>query len=123
MKPLLNDIKVNGEVIPAAVIAAEAQNHPAPPGKPGQAWKAAAEALAVRALLLQEAARRGIAAAPRDRGEGLIEDEDEARIRALLETELGLCPTPRDWATRARAMIARLVSEAQIQGVTLATTS
>lgn len=119
MKPLLNDIRVNGEVIPAAVIAAEAQNHPAPPGKPGHAWKAAAEALAVRALLLQEAARRGIAPAPRDRGEGLIEDEDEARIRALIEVELGLCPTPRDWATRARAMTLRLAGEARIEGVTL----
>lgn len=120
MKPLLTDIKVNGEVIPAALIAAEAQNHPAPPGKPGLAWKAAAEALAIRALLLQEAARRGIAPAPRDRGEGLIEDEDEARIRALLDLELGLCPSPRDWAARARSMIARLAGEARIEGLTLA---
>ena len=37
MKPLLPEIVVNGEVIPAALIATEAQNHPAPKSKPGLA--------------------------------------------------------------------------------------
>ena len=58
MKPLLTDVTVNGEVIPAALIAAEAQNHPAPPGKPGLAWRAAAEALAVRASASATSASR-----------------------------------------------------------------
>ena len=40
--PLLPEVAVNGETIPAAAIAAEAQLHPAPPGKPGLAWRAAA---------------------------------------------------------------------------------
>ncbi|NCO17517.1 MAG: peptidase, partial [Alphaproteobacteria bacterium] len=62
--PLQPELCVNGEVIPAAAIAAEAQNHPAPPGKPGLAWRAAARALAVRALLLQEARRLGLSPAP-----------------------------------------------------------
>ncbi|HMO08944.1 MAG TPA: peptidase, partial [Paracoccaceae bacterium] len=47
---LLNDISVNGRVIPAATIATEAQNHPAPRGKPGHAWQAAARALALREI-------------------------------------------------------------------------
>ncbi|MFN3500265.1 MAG: hypothetical protein ACK40A_17875, partial [Pannonibacter indicus] len=56
-------ITVNGTVIPASRIAAEAQNHPAASGRPGDAWRAAARALAIRQLLLDEALRRGVAAA------------------------------------------------------------
>ena len=48
MKPLLPDVTVNGVLIDPALIANEAQNHPAPQGKPGLAWQAAARALAVR---------------------------------------------------------------------------
>ena len=64
MTPLLPEVCVNGEIIAAERIAAEAQNHPAPHGKPGLAWKAAARALAVRTLLLQEARRQGIDTRP-----------------------------------------------------------
>ena len=46
MKPLLPPVTVNGVTISPERIAAEAQNHPAPKGKPGLAWKAAARALA-----------------------------------------------------------------------------
>ena len=45
-------ISVNGKVIPREVIAREVQNHPAE--KPILAWQAAARALVVRELLLQE---------------------------------------------------------------------
>ena len=79
------DVMVNGEVIPARLIAAEAQNHPAPPGKPGLAWRAAARALAVRALLLQEAARLGLAPEPRALGPGRRESDEEALARAVIE--------------------------------------
>lgn len=65
MTPLLPEVVVNGETIPPAAIAAEAQMHPAPAGKPGLAWRAAARALAVRALLRQEAARTGLLPEPR----------------------------------------------------------
>lgn len=85
MKPLLPEITVNGEVIEAARIAAEAQNHPAPQGKPGLAWQAAARALAVRALLLQEARRRGLTPDPTETLPGQLETEDEALIRQLLD--------------------------------------
>ena len=35
MAALFPDLVVNGETVPAAVVAAEAQNHEAPKGKPG----------------------------------------------------------------------------------------
>ncbi len=88
MQPLLSTVTVNGEVISPEAIAAEAQNHPAPKAKPGIAWMAAARALAVRALLLQEAHRRGLTPAPQQVGEGRIETEDEALIRQLLDLAL-----------------------------------
>ncbi|MCV2869075.1 peptidylprolyl isomerase [Defluviimonas sp. WL0002] len=99
MGPLLTDITVNGEVIPAAAIAAEAQMHAAPKGKPGLAWRAAGRALAVRALLLQEARRRGLAPLPVTDG-GLAETEDEALVRQLLD--LAVKPNAADEA-KARA--------------------
>lgn len=85
MTPLLNDVTVNGEVIPAARIAAEAQNHPAPAGKPGIAWMAAARALTIRALLLQEARARGLSASPEEIAPGQRETEEEALVRQLLD--------------------------------------
>lgn len=88
MAPLFPKVRVNGELIPASAIAAEAQMHPAPKGKPGLAWRAAARALAVRALLLQEARARGLAPAPRDLGEGRRETPEEALIRGLLDAEV-----------------------------------
>ena len=41
-RPLFPDIVVNGVTLDADDIAAEAQNHPAPRGKPGIAWRKAA---------------------------------------------------------------------------------
>lgn len=83
--PLLSDVSVNGVAIPAARIAAEAQNHPAPPGKPGIAWRAAARALALREALLQQARAEGLLAEPAEVAPGQIETPDEALIRALIE--------------------------------------
>ncbi|WP_415182475.1 peptidylprolyl isomerase [Phaeovulum sp.] len=88
MTPLLSDVTVNGEAISAAAIADEAQNHPAPKAKPGLAWVAAARALAIRALLLQEAARRGLTPDPQAVAEGQVETADEALIRQLLDEAL-----------------------------------
>ena len=84
MKPLFPAITVNGVEISAQRIANEAQNHPAPKGKPGYAYKDAARALAVRELLLQEARRRGIAPEPAEVSAGQVETEEEALIRQLL---------------------------------------
>jgi peptidyl-prolyl cis-trans isomerase C len=85
---LFPDVTVNGETIPQAAIAAEAQNHIAPKDKPGIAWRKAAQALAIRALLLQEARARGLAADPEELSPGRVETEDEALIRALLDEAL-----------------------------------
>jgi peptidyl-prolyl cis-trans isomerase C len=74
---------VNGETIAPASIAAEAQHHPAK--TPRAAAELAARALVVRKLLLDEAARLDIEAAPVFLDDGRRESEEEARIRALLE--------------------------------------
>lgn len=89
---LFPDVVVNGEIIPSAAIAAEAQNHTAPKDKPGIAWRKAAQALMIRALLLQEARKRGLEADPEELGPGRVETDDEALIRALLDEALTLAP-------------------------------
>lgn len=85
MKPLLPPVIVNGSEIAPERIAAEAQNHPAPKSKPGLAWKAAARALAIRELMLQEARNRGLRPDPQEPEPGRIETEDEALVRQLME--------------------------------------
>lgn len=79
------DLVVNGEAVPQGTVAAETQNHTAPEGKPGIAWRKAARAVAVRTLMLQEARRRGIAPQPAEVGPGRFETEEEAVIRGLLD--------------------------------------
>jgi len=96
MKPLFPDVLVNGKSIPSAAIAAEAQNHEAPSGKPGLAWKAAARALVVRELLLAEAAEQGVKADPAMLSPGKIETTDEAQIRGYLEEHLTPSPVKDD---------------------------
>lgn len=89
---LFPDVVVNGETIPSAAIAAEAQNHTAPKGKPGLAWRKAAQALTIRALLLQEAARRGLTPDVQELAPGRFETEDESLIRILLEEAVDMPP-------------------------------
>lgn len=100
MTPLLSDVSVNGQKIPAEAIAAEAQHHRAPKNKPGLAWTAAARALAIRTLLLQEARRRDLRADPQQVGDGLYETEDEALVRQVLDDSLDP-PEPTDADLRA----------------------
>jgi peptidyl-prolyl cis-trans isomerase C len=95
-RPAPEPVTVNGVVIPAEAIAAEAQNHPVPKGKPGWAWKQAARALALRELLLQEARALGLAPSPLELSEGRWETEEEAQIRRLLEE--AILPAPVDEA-------------------------
>ena len=90
-------VSVNGVVIRHDEISREAQNHPAP--TPIAAWTAAARALAVRELLLQEARRIVIDAAPLTDGEGRTETAEEASIRALVEREVST-PVPDEAACR-----------------------
>lgn len=88
MKPLMPDVTVNGETIASADISAEAQNHTAPSGKPGLAWKAAAKAMVIRALLLQEAAKLGLTAEPQEVAPDKWETEEESLIRAVMEQQI-----------------------------------
>lgn len=79
-------VSVNGVAIPRASIAQETQNHPA--AKPIEAWQAAARALVVRELLLQEAHRLALAPEPAADDEGRRETQDEALIRQVVEREV-----------------------------------
>jgi peptidyl-prolyl cis-trans isomerase C len=90
VKPAIPDtrrtISVNGVAISRAAIAQETQHHPA--DKPADALRAAAVALVVRELLLQEARRLAIPAEPASDGEGRRETDEEALVRALVEREV-----------------------------------
>ena len=93
---LFPDVVVNNETIPSAAVAAEAQNHEGPKDKPGIAWRKAAQALAIRALLLQEARQRGLTADPLELAPSRFETEDEALIRALLDEALTIAPVTEE---------------------------
>ena len=85
---LYPDLVVNGETVPHKLIAAEAQNHEGPKDKPGVALRKAANALAVRTLLLQEARHRALEVDPLEVAPGRYETVEEALIRGLLDTEI-----------------------------------
>ena len=85
-------IKLNGVTLPSPMIAAEAQHHPAK--TPAAAFQAAARALIVRTLLLEEAQRRQLQAEPELVAEGKRETRDEALIRVLLEESLQVSAPP-----------------------------
>jgi peptidyl-prolyl cis-trans isomerase C len=90
-------VTVNGVTIPRAAIAREVQHHPAP--KPIEAWQAAARALVVRELLLQEARRLELEPAPLADADGRRETDEEALIRALYEREVAT-PEPDEASCR-----------------------
>jgi peptidyl-prolyl cis-trans isomerase C len=73
-------------MIPRNEIAREVQQHPS--RTPAEAWKAAARALAVRELMLQEARRLGVQAEPIEDSEGRRETDEEAAIRELVAREV-----------------------------------
>lgn len=91
-------IKLNGVVLPPQMIAAEAQHHPSQ--TPAAAFQAAARALIIRTLLLEEAKRDAIAAEPELIAPGKRELDDEARIRALMEARI---PVVEPFEDRCRA--------------------
>lgn len=91
-------VTVNGTTIAHDLISREAQHHPA--AKPVDAWRAAARALAVRELLLQEARRLELCPKPVADEKGRRETDEEALIRGLIEAEVAT-PLP-DAASCAR---------------------
>jgi peptidyl-prolyl cis-trans isomerase C len=86
-------VSVNGVVIARAAIAHEAQNQPAQ--SPGEAVRLAGEALVIRELLLQEARRKAVTAVRHSDGERRRETEEEASIRAVIESEV-VVPNPTE---------------------------
>jgi len=88
--PRGSGVRVNGVVIPREAIAREVQHHPS--CTPAEAWRAAARALAVRELLLQEACRLGVSCEPITDGDGRRETDEEARVRELVIRQV---QTPR----------------------------
>lgn len=84
--PSFSEVRVNGVEIDPDEIAREIQHHPAPDGE--TAWIEAARALAIRELLLQEAARQSITAHPEADEAGRMESEADALIAALLDREV-----------------------------------
>jgi len=84
--PKGHGVRVNGVAIPRDLIAHELQHHPS--RTPAEAWQAAARALAVRELLLQEARRLEVSGEPIADGDGRRETADEAAIRALVAQEV-----------------------------------
>lgn len=95
-KQIETTLVVNGETVPHAVIAAEAQNHQAPKGQPGIAWKKAANAVTIRTLLLQEARSRSLTPEPVEVGPGRFETDEEALIRGLLDAAVAVTPPGDD---------------------------
>jgi peptidyl-prolyl cis-trans isomerase C len=95
--PRPKPVTVNGVVISRRDIGSETQHHPA--ATPIDAWLAAARALVVRELLLQEARRLGLVPAPMTDGEGRRETDDEALVRQLIEREV-VTPEPDQAACR-----------------------
>ena len=79
-------VVVNGIEIAEAMIAQEAQNHPAT--NAAEARAAAACALAVRELLLQRARSLGLSPVPLVDAGGREEAPEEALVRMLLEKEV-----------------------------------
>jgi len=87
-RPIFSEVSVNGATIAEADILAEAQNHPAE--NPGAALVAAARALVVRELFLQEARRLGLEASPDTDQAGRAETEEDALIRMLIDGEMAV---------------------------------
>ncbi len=81
-------IVINGVTLAPQSIAVEAQHHSAK--TPAAAYDAAARALAIHMLLLQEAERLDIKAEPALVSPGKRETGDEARVVALIETNVPL---------------------------------
>jgi len=79
-------VSVNGVVIASKAIASEVQNFPS--RNPGEGWLAAARALVIRELLLQEARQLDIALERTTDADGREETVDDALVRGLIEREV-----------------------------------
>jgi peptidyl-prolyl cis-trans isomerase C len=97
-RPIVPRIIVDGVVIDRKAIAAEMQNHPG--GDAAGALREAATALIVRQVLLAEARRLGLAAAPQADAAGRRETEEDALIRELIAREVPVPSADEDTLRR-----------------------
>jgi len=97
-KPTMPIVSVNDVVIPETDILEEAQNHPAK--NPGKALRAAAQALVVKQLLLQQANELGLQANPETDGDGRAETEEDALIRMVIDAEMTVPAATEDECLR-----------------------
>lgn len=79
-------IVIDGVALPERLVAEEAQNHPA--ATPAAARRAAAHALAIKALLLDRAHQLGLKPQPELDEDGREETPEEALVRAVLDSEI-----------------------------------
>lgn len=84
--PVLETVSVDGITIPEDEILREAQHHPA--SSPDAAVQAAARALVVRQLLLNEAERLGLLGVEQRADGGAVETPEDAAIREVIEREV-----------------------------------
>jgi peptidyl-prolyl cis-trans isomerase C len=92
------EVRINGRAIPEELIAREMQYHPAPTLE--AARREAVQALALKALLLDEARRQGLAAQIEGAASGDVGgDRDEALVERLLEREIEV-PEPDEASCR-----------------------
>jgi len=90
-------VSVNGVTIAREEIQREMQHHPA--GKPIDAWRQAARALAIRELLLQRARHLGVVSEALCDDGGRRETNDEALMRGLIDREVTV-PEPDEETCR-----------------------
>lgn len=89
--PVLGNVTIDGVAIPEETILHEAQHHPSK--TPGAALQAAARALAIRQLLLNEARRQAIGGDTDNGssgGDGTTENAEDALIRKLTDKEVAV---------------------------------
>ena len=92
--PAFGTVTVDGQEITEEQIAEEMPHHPAPTGE--EAWRAAAQALVVRHLLMREAENRGLSREGEEEG-GKRATDDEALVKALLDDVVSdLLPTDEE---------------------------
>ncbi|MCX7382998.1 MAG: hypothetical protein NT133_16655 [Alphaproteobacteria bacterium] len=96
--PASADLLVDGMLLKRQDIAAEVANFPA--ATPGESWQAAERAMILRYALRRRAERLGIAAVAQADGDGRLETDEDAVLRALLEAEL-VVPMPTEAAIAA----------------------
>jgi len=98
VSPDRGPVRVNGELLPQDVIAAEVANFPA--ASAAQSWQRARDALVLRLALRQRADMLGLEVVPQTDEDGRRETDEDAALRTLLTAEV-VPPAPTENETQA----------------------